>query len=64
MSEDNPKTDNPDSPNPKRPVGRPPLEFPKPIDDTPENVAKLMFGVKPKKKEEWRYWQDHLANQK
>ena len=50
--------------NPKRPVGRPPLEFPEQVEDTPENVAKIIMMGKPKKKHEWRYWQDHLAKRK
>ena len=49
---------------PKRSRGRPPLEFPEPIDDTPENIAKIIMMTKPKKKGEWRYWQEHLAKRK
>lgn len=48
-----------DKPKPKRKRGRPPLEFPERIDDTPENIAKAMFGVKPKQRGEWKYVQDH-----
>ena len=33
----------------KRPVGRPQLEFPEPIPDTPVNVAKSIFRLKPNK---------------
>ncbi len=49
---------------PKRSVGRPPLEFPEPIDDTPENIARMIMMGKPKKKHEWRYWQEHLVKRK
>jgi len=45
----------------KRPVGRPPLQFPEPIDDTPENVARVIMMGKRKKPHEWKYWQEHLA---
>ena len=44
--------------NTKRPAGRPPLEFPEPIDAEPEEIAKAMFGVEPKKANEWRYTQE------
>ena len=40
---------------PKRPVGRPPLELPELIPDTPENIAKTIVGSKPKKRGEWRF---------
>jgi len=40
---------------PKRLVGRPPLEFPEPIPDTPENTARLVLNTKPKKRSEWRF---------
>ena len=40
---------------PKRPVGRPPLEFPDPIPDTPENIARIVLNTKPKKRGEWRF---------
>ena len=40
---------------PKRPVGRPPLEFPDPIPDTPENIARVVLNTKPKKRGEWRF---------
>ena len=49
---------------PKRPVGRPPLEMPPPIDDTPENIAHIIMMGKRKKSHEWRYWQEHLAKRK
>lgn len=42
---------------PKRPVGRPPLEMPAPIPDTPENIASAVLNTKPKKKGEWRFEQ-------
>ncbi len=35
--------------------GRPPLPMPEPIDDTPENVARAILNVPPKKPGEWRY---------
>ena len=40
---------------PKRPVGRPPLELPKPIPDTPKNIARIVLNTKPKKRGEWRF---------
>ncbi len=49
---------------PKRPRGRLPLEFPEPIDDTPENIAKMIMMGKLKKNHEWRYWQEHLDKRK
>lgn len=39
----------------QRPVGRPPLELPKPIPDTPENIARIVLNTKPKKRGEWRF---------
>ena len=33
-------------------------DLPKPIPDTPENVAKAILGMPPKAKSEWRYLQD------
>lgn len=38
----------------KRPVGRPPLELPEPIPDTPENIARVVLNTNPKKPGEWR----------
>lgn len=35
--------------------GRPPLKFPEPIDDTPENITWAVLNTKPKKKGEWRF---------
>ena len=43
------------NPRPKRPVGRPPLELPDPIPDTPENIARVVLNTKPKKRGEWRF---------
>lgn len=43
---------------PKRPVGRPPLELPDPIPDTPENIARVILNTKPKKRGEWRFEQE------
>jgi len=42
---------------PKRPVGRPPLEMPPLIPDTPENIAWAVLNTKPKKRGEWRFEQ-------
>lgn len=42
-------------PSPKRPVGRPPLELPDSIPDTPENIARVVLNTKPKKRWEWRF---------
>ena len=40
--------------------GRPPsLEWPEPIDDTPENIMKAVVNTPPKADDEWRYLQDH-----
>lgn len=49
---------------PKRGRGRPPLEPPERIDDTPENIARIVMLGGNKPKEEWRYWQEHLAKRK
>ena len=46
-------------PRPKRPVGRPPLELPDPIPDTPENIARVVLNTKPKKRGEWRFEKQH-----
>ena len=37
---------------PKRPVGRPPLELPDSIPDTPENIARVVLNTKPKRRGE------------
>ena len=42
-------------PRPQRPVGRPPLEFPESIPDTPENIARVVLNTKPKRRREWRF---------
>lgn len=39
----------------KHPVGRPPLVFPDPIPDTPENIARIVLNTNPKKRGEWRF---------
>lgn len=39
----------------KRPVGRPPLELPDAIPDTPENIARVVLNTKPKRRGEWRF---------
>ena len=41
--------------SPKGPVGRPPLELPDPIPDTPENIARVVLNTKPKRRGEWRF---------
>lgn len=38
-----------------RPVER---EWPEPIPDTPENIAKAVLSTPPKKPDEWRYLQE------
>ena len=43
----------PVDPRPRRPVGRPPLELPDAIPDTPENIARVVLNTKPKRREEW-----------
>lgn len=43
----------------KRPVGRPPLQMPPMIPDTPTNVARAVLTSKPKPEGEWRYQQTH-----
>ena len=49
---------------PKRPVGRPPLEMPDMIPDTPTNVARMVLTTKPKKDGEWRYQKEHEAEKR
>ena len=39
----------------KRPVGRPPLEHPDPIPDTPENVARIVVNTPHKPRDEWEF---------
>ena len=43
----------------KRPIGRPPLEMPEQIPDTPENIAQAVLNTKPKKRDEWRFTKSH-----
>ena len=38
-----------------RPVGRPPIEMPDMIPDTPTNVARKVLTTKPKRASQWRY---------
>ena len=39
--------------------GRPSsLEWPEPIDDTPENIMKAVLDTPPKAEDEWRYLRD------
>ena len=45
----------PIDPRPKRSVGRPPLDFPDPIPDTPENIARAVLNMKPKGRGVWRF---------
>ena len=41
-------------------AGRPPtLTMPEPIPDTPENVAKAILSTPPKKRDEWKFVQEH-----
>ena len=49
--------DNKIEPRHKRPVGRPPLGFPDPIPDTPENIARVVLNTEPKRRGEWRFEQ-------
>ena len=37
----------------KKPVGRPPRQFPEPVDMTPEELAKKVLSMPMKK--DWRY---------
>lgn len=37
------------------PPRRPPLEFPDPIPDTPENIARVVLNTKFKQRGEWRF---------
>lgn len=53
--------ENAEQDKPKRPVGRPPLEYPAPIPDTPENIAWAVLNTKPKKRGEWRFEQKSEA---
>jgi hypothetical protein len=41
----------------ERSVGRPPMEMPDMIPDTPTNVARKVLTTKPKKNGQWRYQQ-------
>ena len=43
----------------KRKRGRPQeREWPEPIDDTPENIARAVLSTPPKTEDEWRYLSD------
>lgn len=35
--------------------------MPEPIDDTPENVARAILNTPPKRREDWRFIQEHEA---
>lgn len=61
MSEDNqPKRD-----KPKRRRGRPPLEFPEPINTEPADLAKALFKLNPNRPGfEWQYLKDAGKPQK
>jgi hypothetical protein len=49
----------------KRPVGRPPLEFPDPIDASPADVVKAAFKLNPCAPGfEWQYLKDAGKPQK
>lgn len=41
--------------------GRPPRPMPEPIDDTPENVAWAILNTPSKRREDWRFIQEHEA---
>ena len=43
----------------KKPMGRPPRQFPEPIDMTPEELAEKVLSMPPKK--EWRYMKKGAA---
>ena len=47
-----------------RPVGRPPMEMPDMILDTPTNVARRVLTTKPKKNGQWRYQKAHRSKSK
>ena len=47
-----------------RPVGRPPMEMPDLIPDTPINVARKVLTTKPKKNGQWRYQRSRKARGK
>ena len=50
---------------PKRPVGRPPLQFPEPIDADPSDVVRAAFKLNPNKAGfEWQYLKDAGKPQK
>ena len=38
-----------------RPVGRPPMEMPDMIPDTPTSVARKVLTTRPKKNGQWKY---------
>ena len=43
-------------PRPKKTRGRPvKLTMPEPIDDTPENVARIILNTPPKKRGDWEF---------
>ena len=51
-------------PKRKKPRGRPvKLTMPEPIDDTPENVARIILNTPPKKREEWRFLREFKAGE-
>ena len=39
----------------KKKRGRPALEMPEPIPDTPENIARALLTTPPKKRNEWEF---------
>ena len=41
----------------KRPAGRPTLEHPEPILDTPKSIASAVLNTKLKKRGKWRFEQ-------
>ena len=44
-------------------AGRPPiLTMPEPIPDSPENIAKAVLNTPPKKRDEWKFVQEHRSD--
>ena len=46
-------------PRKKKGRGRPPLEMPEQIPDTPENVARALMRNPPKWADEWEYMKEY-----
>jgi hypothetical protein len=47
-----------------RKVGRPPMEMPEPINDTPENVAKAILSSPSKKRGDWKFMREHESGKR